>query len=85
MNVLKVEVPLLERFERIRAPWMWAGGSLAASRLREVLLDVRLPQSSSEELLHPQGRRKALVAETPETESWGSESFGVDEGVALIG
>lgn len=85
MNVLEVEAPLLGRFERITAPWMWTGGSLAVSRLRKVLLDMRLPLSSSEELLHPEGRRKALVAETPEAKSWCSESFGVDEGVALIG
>ena len=85
VDVLKVEVPLLERFERIPAPWMWAGGSLAANRPRKVLLDVRLPLSSSEELLHPPGRRKALAAETPEIESWCSESFGVGEGAALIG
>jgi len=65
---------------------MRAGGNLAASRFREVLfLDMRLPRGFIEELLNPQGRRKVLVAETPEAETRPNESIGVDEGVTLKG
>jgi hypothetical protein len=70
----------------VQCTWMRAGGSPATSRFREVLfLDMRLPRGFIEKPLHPHGRRKVLVAETPEAETRRSESIGVDEGVTLIG
>jgi len=81
-----MEVSVLRLLERTSALWMRAGGSLAASRFREVLfLDVRLPRGFIEEPLQPQGRWKFFVAETPEAEARRRESIGVDEGVTLIG
>ena len=85
MDVLEVVAPVLERLEHALAPWMRTDVNLAVGRRREVLLDVVLPGGSGEELLHPLGRRKARVAETPETESRCCESLGVDERVALVG
>jgi len=83
---MKMEVSVLGLLEQISALWMWAGGNLAASRFREVLfLDMRLPRGFIEEPQQPQGRRKFLVAETPEAETRRSESIGVDEGVTLMG
>ena len=83
---MKMEGSVLPRIERARALWVWAGENLATNRFREVLfLDARLPRGFVEEPLQPQGRRKVLVAETPEAEARRSESIGVDEGVALIG
>jgi len=86
MYVLEVEITILEGLERIRASWMWAGGNFAVSRFGEMIVDDKgLPRGFIEELLHPNSRRKILVANAPEAETRCGESFGVDEGIALIG
>ena len=83
---MKMEVPVLGVLESFSALWVRAGGNLGASRFCEVLLlDMRLPRGLFEEPLHPHGRSKVFVAETPEAETRRSESVGVDEGVTLIG
>ena len=83
---MKMEVPVPGLPEWFSTLWMRAGGNLAASRFREVLfLDMSLPRGFIGKPLHPHGRRKALVAETPEAETRRGESIGVDEGVTPIG
>lgn len=85
VNVVKMEVFVLG-LERISVLWMRAGGNLAASRFREVLvLDMRLLRSFIKKPPYLQGRRKVLVAKTLEAETRLSESIGVNEGVTPIG
>jgi hypothetical protein len=79
VDIMKVEIAVLGRLEQIlRVPWMWAGKSLAAHRICGVLFGGMI-------LLHPLGKRKIVVTETPKAEPRRGESLSVNERIALIG
>ena len=64
----------------IPTPLGVVGGYLAITRLSKAFFDMDLPLGSSEALLNLTGRRKALVAKTPETKPRRSESLALIRG-----